>query len=479
MSPNSKTILIAGYYGFGNAGDEAILSAIISDLRALRSDLNLVVVSGDPAQTEAAHGVAGVLWTDIEKIMQAVAASDLVILGGGGLFHDYWGFDPDSLLTQHHAGIAFFGGIPLLASLLDKPLMMYAVGVGPLFSAVGQAHTRAAFDAAALITVRDPESKALLESIGVPPDRVHVTADPGFQFQPHIIPLPLPFREGGRGDRSRPLLAVALREWNIGVLPDYWERQVAEALDVFVERHGGAIVFVPFQEGKGYLQNDAAVAERVRSGMRNIERTMMLPENSSVREKAAALSQCDLVLGMRLHSLIFAVSSAVPAVGLVYDPKVRSVMAAAGIEDYAVDLGAATAGRLAERMETAFAERGALSARLKESAGSLSESAQENARLAVALLDGAKPSPATPAMVDVLKGLALSQTRKRIEQEAQAQMLAAQSAERGQAIADLQAQSAERGQAVADLRVQRAQLEARADEHARTNAELQRQIQAE
>src|SRR3990172_8284700 len=182
MNLNSKTLLIAGYYGFGNAGDEAILSAIISDLRALRSDLKMTVVSGNPSETEAAQGWAAVLWTDVEKIMQAVAASDLVILGGGGLFHDYWGFDPDSLLTQHHAGIAFFGGIPLLASLLDKPMMMYAVGVGPLFSDVGQAHTRAAFDAATFITVRDAESKRLLELIGVPPERVRVTADPAFRF---------------------------------------------------------------------------------------------------------------------------------------------------------------------------------------------------------------------------------------------------------------------------------------------------------
>src|SRR3972149_9235413 len=113
MTPRSKTILIAGYYGFGNAGDEAILSAIISDLRALRSDLKMTVVSGNPPETEAAHGVAAVLWTDVEKIMQAVAASDLGILGGGGLVFDYWGFDPGSPLTRHHAGIAFFGGFPL------------------------------------------------------------------------------------------------------------------------------------------------------------------------------------------------------------------------------------------------------------------------------------------------------------------------------------------------------------------------------
>ena len=77
VSSQSESILIAGYYGFGNTGDEAILAAICDDLRERQPDVKLVVVSGDPAATEATHGVTSVAWTDISQLIAAVSASGL------------------------------------------------------------------------------------------------------------------------------------------------------------------------------------------------------------------------------------------------------------------------------------------------------------------------------------------------------------------------------------------------------------------
>ncbi|HEY5572329.1 MAG TPA: hypothetical protein VIK64_04860 [Anaerolineales bacterium] len=76
---NSKSIVIAGYYGFGNAGDEAILMAMIQELRALQPDLDLLVLSGDPQDTKKMHEVKAVSWTDLEGITQAVVTCDLVL----------------------------------------------------------------------------------------------------------------------------------------------------------------------------------------------------------------------------------------------------------------------------------------------------------------------------------------------------------------------------------------------------------------
>jgi polysaccharide pyruvyl transferase WcaK-like protein len=83
-----RTALIAGYYGFGNTGDEAILAALVAGLAARRTTTRLVVVSGDPAQTRQRHGVDAVFWRDPLSIAEAVRASDLVVIGGGGLFQD-------------------------------------------------------------------------------------------------------------------------------------------------------------------------------------------------------------------------------------------------------------------------------------------------------------------------------------------------------------------------------------------------------
>jgi polysaccharide pyruvyl transferase WcaK-like protein len=98
--PNSihsrDSVFIAGYYGFENAGDEAILRCIVEHLRALRPGLDIAVASGSPEKTAARYGVRGVAWNEIHAVRGAVEQCSLVLVGGGGIFHDYWGVDPDT-----------------------------------------------------------------------------------------------------------------------------------------------------------------------------------------------------------------------------------------------------------------------------------------------------------------------------------------------------------------------------------------------
>ena len=376
-----------------------------------------------------------------------------MILGGGGLFHDYWGFDPTALLTCDHAGLAFFGGVALLATLLGRPLMLYAVGVGPLLSEIGKAHTRAAFEQASVITVRDAESKKQLRALGITPKRIRVTADPAFRLQPEAL-------DDEYADlivSAKPLLGVALRNWTIGVLPAYWERQVAQALDNFLDQYpDGSIRFIPFQNLSDALLDDCAVAERVMGQMRNAERAIILPEDHSAGQKAALLARCDLVLGMRFHALIFAVRSGVPSVGLVYDPKVRSLMDQVGCATYALDLGAITAQKLGDFLSRAYLDRETL-AQLRSAGAKMEDRAAENARLAVKLLkDEASPRQSVlPTGENLMQQTLLSHTQKLFAQRERLQALVNQAAARDQTNAEsqvaLERQVGERDRTITEL----------------------------
>ena len=46
-----SNIVISGYYGFGNAGDEAMLYAIIDAIRKEEADAHITVISGNPKET--------------------------------------------------------------------------------------------------------------------------------------------------------------------------------------------------------------------------------------------------------------------------------------------------------------------------------------------------------------------------------------------------------------------------------------------
>jgi len=113
MSAKSKTVLIAGAgsFGYWNTGDEAILDAMVRDLRSLVPDLNIALVSANPPGTMAAYAVEEIPSQDITRIVHAARASDLLILGGGGIFYDYWGFDPSELLTMSHGGMGLYSGL--------------------------------------------------------------------------------------------------------------------------------------------------------------------------------------------------------------------------------------------------------------------------------------------------------------------------------------------------------------------------------
>lgn len=135
-------VFITGYYGFGNTGDEAILAAMVAHLRELRPDLQITATSATPEATAASLGIGTVLWSSAYAMLEAVRVADLVIIGGGGIFHDYWGINPATFLTDDHWDITFYAAPAAIAVLCDKPVMLYAVGVGPLFSDHARMFTR-------------------------------------------------------------------------------------------------------------------------------------------------------------------------------------------------------------------------------------------------------------------------------------------------------------------------------------------------
>jgi polysaccharide pyruvyl transferase CsaB len=308
-------ITIVGYFGFQNAGDEAILAGMLRNLRSESPGLRVRVICGDVPTVEREHGVEGINWQDLTAIGRSIQTSDLLIIGGGGLFHDYWGADPDTLLTAKHWGIAFYTSCALIAHLHRKPVMLYAVGVGPLISAHGKRLTRAACEIAAKITVRDEGSKALLISIGVPPDKVEVTADPAFSIQ-----HPTPVTRSG----TRPTAGVCIRYWSFGVYPEFLEREIARALDDFIDATGGSVLFIPFQVLSGAIEDDVATAKRVLSRMAKADRATVVSTTGG-SSAFQAIQTCDVVLGMRLHAVIFSALAAVPCVVLSYDPKVDAI----------------------------------------------------------------------------------------------------------------------------------------------------------
>ena len=188
MSPRTR-ILLAGYFGAGNLGDEAILGATLVQLStALGDELCPTIAAYDHNAVRAYHGPLDTVdvW-DVRALAATVASSSLVIWGGGGLLQDHWQVPVEDLLLDARGGVPAHLRVPLLAELKGVPCMMYGQGVGPLSHPESRRATALVCDRRSAITVRDQASAHLLRDCGVTHAPIAVTADPALARKVYLL----------------------------------------------------------------------------------------------------------------------------------------------------------------------------------------------------------------------------------------------------------------------------------------------------
>jgi len=329
----TRRMLLAGYFGFGNLGDEAILAGLAAGLEHRFPGVQLVVTSGDPDRTQREHsGIQATPWNDIERLIDAARRSSLIILGGGGLFHDYWPADTDKLLTIDQAGLSFYASIPVLAHLLGKPCAVLGVGVGPLESQAARDLAAASLSCASEIMVRDADSQKLLEELGL--TAVKLGGDLALLIEPAPDAQVEAFLRQAGVPAGSELMALNLRYWDFGVDPAELPVVVARTLDEILEETGLHCVFIPFQrERVTPHEDDWTVLQSARRAMARKSQVTLFDQVPSPKIVRGIYRRCRFALGMRLHSAIFSTAAGVPTLALAYDPKVRSWMSSVGMED--------------------------------------------------------------------------------------------------------------------------------------------------
>nr|WP_255437450.1 polysaccharide pyruvyl transferase CsaB [Thalassobacillus sp. CUG 92003] len=289
---------MSGYFGFQNTGDEAILSAMIHQLRAREPHIRITVLSHDMIHTTQTHDVASVNRWDLKAVMRVMKEADGLISGGGSLLQDATG----------RKSIVYYTGLMTLARWMKLPVFVFAQGIGPLHYRLSKHLVKHALKRTTHISVRDGESKDLLHRLGTARP-VSVVPDPVMGVYP-------PEASSLSSNFKSPIIAVSVREWQDETR---FHHHLAKSLDALV-RQGYTIVFVPMH-GKHDQNASAAVASLMD------ETSQTLPPSTEPEEKMAVIQGAKLMIGMRLHALIFAAISTVPFVALSYDPKIDSFAA--------------------------------------------------------------------------------------------------------------------------------------------------------
>lgn len=344
------TVLVIGYYGAGNLGDEAVLAALVGGVRAVCPDVRLIVPGENPRQLASRHEVESFAPWDMERLADALDQADAVLVGGGGLLHDYVFHDPQLMFSSRHWGLPFYCGIPWLASELGKPVMLYAVGVGPLEFAESRDMVRDLASAAAAITVRDCESLEALAELGVRRTGIEVTADPVWALSPGEGPDLDRILEV-EGIKDGRWLAVVVRNWPFAGEQEIWERELIEGVGRVARARDLGVLFVPFQHSPYPLQDDAALAQRLAATDAGFVAKVAQADGYTPKGIAGLLGACDAVVAMRFHALVFAAMTGTPAVALAYDPKVSHLASLMAPTVPCLRLESLASGELAEALE--------------------------------------------------------------------------------------------------------------------------------
>ncbi|WP_378950479.1 polysaccharide pyruvyl transferase CsaB [Pelosinus sp. sgz500959] len=303
-------IVISGYYGFGNAGDEAMLAAMIEVLTELASDINITVISGNPEETRKRHGVASVYRLNYPEIARLLAKSQLLISGGGSLLQD----------VTSERSLYYYLSIMMLAKKLNTPVMLYAQGIGPVRGRLARNIMRYIGNMVDLITVRDEGSQDELKRLQVTKPPIYVTADPVLAMHQVDKQVGRRILQKAGVTGTAPLIGISVREWKDW---GHYKQVLAQVADQLAVEFGARIVFLPMQ-----WPEDVAVSRKIAS--RTKEKGIVLTEEYTTNELLSLVGNFDILIGIRLHALIFAAVMHVPMVGISYDPKIERFLETLG-----------------------------------------------------------------------------------------------------------------------------------------------------
>ena len=348
QNPASPDALIIGHYGFRNLGDEAILTGMLSLLRETVPDGRWMVVSGDPEDTRERHGVMAVDRADVPAVLSEAYRSRVVIVGGGGLLSDQWGFRPEYALSRAAGDIPGYLGPALAAAAVGRPVLVWGVGVGPFRGRRSRRWVKALAEIASDFTVRTEEDRAELESIGIRDSQV--VGDPAWLIQPLDLP---PDLSGMLSHLPRPLVGVAPRSWGSARVQARREQMLAEALDGFCEENGGSVVFVPMQELEGDDFDDRGCCQRI-ADLMSAPDVHMVPPGLDPAQLLTVLGRCELALNMRLHGTILAALGGTPSVSISYDPKVTRLAGELGLSRFCLSDEEGSWSRLTEALDSVW-----------------------------------------------------------------------------------------------------------------------------
>lgn len=388
----SKKIILSGYFGFDNLGDEAILYSMIQGLGAMEG-AEIVALSGNPEKTSEKFGIRTVDRMSFSQVLKEIRSCDLFVSGGGSLLQD----------VTSKRSLLYYLALLKVAKFFGKKVMIYSQGIGPVIDPKNRQKLAKVFKKLDEINVRDNESKQELKAMGVQ-NPVSVTADTVFLLdKPELesgrkilkkigleVPEKTDFEEKNKGKESQDenrepdtsrevLVGISIRPWKD--LDEKIVTEIQETIWLTKQKYAQAkFVFLPFHH-----PGDLELSKKLYDLLEDKNNVYLLKEHLNEREMLSVIGNMDLMLSMRLHGLIFAVVAGAYPLGISYDPKIQSLLKELHMKE-ALDVENLDAKVLAMQLDETIQAMEERKEEIEDLAGLMQKRALENIEIVRRLL---------------------------------------------------------------------------------------------
>ena len=282
-------ILICGYYGYGNLGDETLLSVIVRELRKREPSVRLCAFSALPEKTKEYHLIDAVSRFDFAGIAEKMKHSKVLLFGGGNLLQDK---------TSTHS-LLYYTHILRMAKKYGLKIAVYANGIGPIVSENNKARVKEALKLADSISLRDSDSFLWVKSL-YPERKIRLTFDPAILTESAKRTFPY-----------ENYFVIAPKK----TFPDCTEN-LTKLIRLLSEKTGLRPVVVSM-----YDDQDLNYAKKISSWTNAAFCDLQRAEDG-----ISLLENAELLISSRLHGLVYATAAACPMLGYSDDGKLFSYL---------------------------------------------------------------------------------------------------------------------------------------------------------
>lgn len=391
-SISPKRIIISGWYGNKNLGDEAQLSSMVSMIYRVLPNAEITVFSDNPEATISEHHVNSVYRRKLNRLWELFKA-DLFILGGGTLLYD---------AGKSANPIGWLNDV-IMSKLMGTPVMYFNGGVGLIYNRLSKYYMKRVCNAMGLITVRDELSKRYLTLVGITKP-IYVGADSVFALTEQSIAEAKKYEK--HTITEKPQVGVNVRPWlyKIEDIPpknralcgnfggsssDFvnFRKNLAGTIDYLKQEKGATVTFFPISFWKAKDEHDVELSEEIAQLLSDWDGVTVIRDECTYLKMINQIKQFDLVIGMRLHALIFAAMLNIPMLAISYDPKVDAFMKLIGQEEYLVSINEVTKEVLRKKINLLWEHREVVAKQLEKRVPEIASKSESSAELMVALLN--------------------------------------------------------------------------------------------